>query len=81
MAWIAGTNASDDAIEEMARAVSYLAEAHTRVAAGKVLSEVMGLHKEVQASCKAAGSGSARPVSCCESTPASSRMPACCSVI
>lgn len=49
MAWIAGTNANDDAIEEMARAVSYLAEAHTRVAAGKVLSEVRGLHKEVQA--------------------------------
>ena len=49
IAWIAGTNASDDAIEEMARAVSYLGEAHTRVAAGKVLSEVMGLHKEVQA--------------------------------
>ena len=49
MAWIVGTNASDDAIEEMARAASYLAEAHTRVAAGKVLSEVMGLHREVQA--------------------------------
>ena len=49
LAWIAGTNASDDAIEEIARAASYLAEAHTRVAAGKVLSEVMGLHGEVQA--------------------------------
>ena len=49
IAWMAGTNASDDAIEEMARAGSYLAEAHARVAAGKVLSDVIGLHREVQA--------------------------------
>jgi len=49
LAWIAGTNASDDAIAEIARAASYLAEAHTRVAAGKVLAEVMALHGEVQA--------------------------------
>jgi hypothetical protein len=49
LAWIARTNASDDAVEEMARAASYLAEVHTRVAAEKVLSEVMGLHREVQA--------------------------------
>jgi tetratricopeptide (TPR) repeat protein len=49
LAWIAGTNASDDAITEIARAASYLAEAHTRVAAGKVLTEVMALHGEVQA--------------------------------
>ena len=46
---MAGTNASDDAIEEMARAASYLAEAHARVAAGKILSDVIGLHREVQA--------------------------------
>lgn len=39
LAWIAGTNASDDAIAEIARAASYLAEVHTRVAAGKVLTE------------------------------------------
>ncbi len=44
LAWIAGTNASDDAIEEIERAACYLAEAHTRVAAAKVLCEVMGLH-------------------------------------
>jgi hypothetical protein len=34
LAWFAGTNTSDDAIKEIARAASYLAEAHTRVAAG-----------------------------------------------
>ena len=33
MAWITGTNTTDDAIEEMDRAASYLAEVHTRVAA------------------------------------------------
>ena len=49
IAWMAGTNASDDAIEELARAASYLAEAHARVAAGKVLCDVIGLHREVQA--------------------------------
>jgi hypothetical protein len=49
MAWITGTNTTDDAIEEMDRATSYLAEAHTRVAAPRVLSEVLGVHQEVQA--------------------------------
>ena len=49
MAWITGTNTSDDAIEEMDRAASYLAEAHTQVAAARVLSEVLGAHQEVQA--------------------------------
>jgi hypothetical protein len=49
MAWITGTNTSDDAIEEMDRAASYLAEVHTQVAAPRVLSEVLGVHREVQA--------------------------------
>jgi len=49
MAWIAGTNTSDDAIAEMGRAASYLAEAHTRVAARKILPEVLGVHQAVQA--------------------------------
>jgi hypothetical protein len=48
MAWINGTNTTDDAIEEMDRAASYLAEAHTQVAAPRVLSEVLGVHQEVQ---------------------------------
>jgi tetratricopeptide (TPR) repeat protein len=49
MAWITGTNTSDDAIAEMARAASYLAEAHTRVAARKILPQVLGVHQAVQA--------------------------------
>jgi hypothetical protein len=49
MAWINGTNTTDDAIGEMDRAASYLAEVHTRVAAPRVLSEVLGVHEEVQA--------------------------------
>jgi tetratricopeptide (TPR) repeat protein len=48
MAWINGTNTTDDAIKEMDRAASYLAEAHAQVAAPRVLSEVLGVHQEVQ---------------------------------
>jgi hypothetical protein len=44
MAWITGTNASDDAIEEMARAAAYLAEVHTQIAPRKILPEVIGVH-------------------------------------
>lgn len=43
MAWISGSNTTDDAIEEMDRAASYLAEAHIRVAAAKILPEVLGV--------------------------------------
>ena len=49
MSWIAGTNTSDDAIAETARATSYLAEAHTRMAARKILPEVLKLHQAVRA--------------------------------
>ena len=49
MAWITGTNTSDDAIAEMARAASYLAEAHTRITPRKILPEVLGVHQAVQA--------------------------------
>ena len=49
LAWIAGTNTSDDAIAEMARAASYLAEAHTRLPARKILPEVLGVHQAVHA--------------------------------
>lgn len=45
MAWIAGSNTTDDEIGELARAVDYLASAHTRLAAGKVLPEVLKVHK------------------------------------
>jgi hypothetical protein len=47
MAWITGTNASDDVIEEMARAAVYLAEAHAQTAAAKILPEVLGVHQAV----------------------------------
>jgi hypothetical protein len=49
MAWVNRTNTSDDAIAEMARAASYLAEAHTRLPARKILPEVLGVHQAVQA--------------------------------
>jgi hypothetical protein len=49
MAWITGTNTTDDAIAEMARAASYLAEAHTRITPRKILPEVLGIHQAVQA--------------------------------
>jgi hypothetical protein len=49
MAWITGTNTTDDATAEMARAASFLAEAHTRVTPRKILPEVLGVHQAVQA--------------------------------
>lgn len=47
MTWITGTNASDDAIGELARTAGYLAEAHARMPAAKILPEVLGLHRAV----------------------------------
>jgi len=49
MAWITGTNTTDAAIEELARAAAYLAEAHTRIPARKILPEVLGVHQAVHA--------------------------------
>src|ERR1700722_5335231 len=49
MAWVTATNASDDAIAELARGAGYLAEAHGRMPAGKVLREVLGLHRAAHA--------------------------------
>jgi len=49
MAWIAATNTSDDAITELARSAEYLAEAHGRMPAGKVLREVLGVHRAAHA--------------------------------
>jgi hypothetical protein len=45
MTWVTGTNASDDAIAELARSAAYLAEAHTRMAAARILPEVLGVHR------------------------------------
>jgi hypothetical protein len=49
MTWITATNASDDAIAELARGAGYLAEAHGRMPARRVLREVLGLHRAVHA--------------------------------
>jgi hypothetical protein len=48
-AWMAGTNTTDDAIDEIDRGAFYLAEKHTSVPARKVLAEVLALNREIQA--------------------------------
>ena len=45
MNWVTGTNASDDAIGELAGAADYLAEAHARMPAARILPEVLGVHR------------------------------------
>lgn len=47
-AWLTGTNTSDDAIEEIDRAASYLAEIHSRLPSRTVLAQVLGVHQSVQ---------------------------------
>jgi hypothetical protein len=42
MTWVTGTNASDDAIAELASTTAYLAEAHSRTPAAMILPEVLG---------------------------------------
>jgi hypothetical protein len=49
VAWLAGSNTTDDAIEEMDRATTYLADVHVQVPATKVLSDVLALNREVHA--------------------------------
>jgi hypothetical protein len=49
VAWVAATNTSDDAINQIDRAATYLAEVHAQVPAPKVLSEVLALNREVHA--------------------------------
>jgi tetratricopeptide (TPR) repeat protein len=49
MTWVTATNASDDAITELARDAEYLAEVHGRMPARKVLREVLGLHRAIHA--------------------------------
>lgn len=49
MAWVTATNASDDAIAELARGTVYLAEAHGRMPALRVLREVLGMHRAAHA--------------------------------
>jgi hypothetical protein len=45
--WVAASNTTDDAIEEMDRAAAYLAEIHAQVPARKVLGEVLALNRDV----------------------------------
>lgn len=47
-AWIAGSNTTDDAIRHIEQRRAELAEEHTRQAPGRVLSEVLGVHRQVQ---------------------------------
>jgi hypothetical protein len=49
MTWIAATNASDDAITGLAGSAEYLAEAHGRMPADKVLREVLGVRRAAHA--------------------------------
>jgi hypothetical protein len=46
-AWVAATNTTDDAIEEMDRAATYLAEIHVQLPARKTLGEVLALNRDV----------------------------------
>jgi transcriptional regulator with XRE-family HTH domain len=49
MTWVTATNASNDAITELERSAHYLAEAHARMPAAKVLREVLGVHRAAHA--------------------------------
>jgi len=49
IAWVAATSTSDDAISELARTAEYLADAHARIPAGRLLREVLGAHREAHA--------------------------------
>lgn len=47
--WITASNTTDEAISRMDQARAGLAEAHTRLPPGRVLADVSGLHRQVQA--------------------------------
>jgi hypothetical protein len=49
MAWITASNTTDEAIGHIDQARAGLAEAHTRLPPGRVLPDVAGLHRQVQA--------------------------------
>ena len=48
MAWVADTNTTDDAIEQMAHTASYLMEAHSRIPPRMILSGVLQAHQKVR---------------------------------
>jgi hypothetical protein len=48
MAWIAGTNTTDEAIEQIERATVYLSEAHGKVSPRTALTGVFQIHAEVR---------------------------------
>lgn len=47
--WITVSNVTDEAIRDMEQRRTALAEAHTRLAPGRVLADVLDLHRQVQA--------------------------------
>jgi len=47
--WITASNTADEAVSDMDQARAGLAEAHTRLPPGRVLADVAGLHRQVQA--------------------------------
>jgi hypothetical protein len=47
--WITASNTTDEAISHVDQARAALAEAHTRLPPGRVLEDVSGLHRQVQA--------------------------------
>ena len=47
--WITASNTTDEAISHMDQRRAALAEAHTRLPPGRVLADVSGLHRQVQA--------------------------------
>jgi hypothetical protein len=49
IAWLARTNASDEAITQIGSTRSYLAQAHARMPAKIILSEVLQVHEQAQA--------------------------------
>jgi hypothetical protein len=48
-AWLTATNVSDDAVDDLSRAVSALAEAHSGRPPERLLTEVFAVHQRVQA--------------------------------
>ena len=49
MSWIAASNTTEGAINHLDAARAALAEAHTQMGPGRVLADVFGLHRQVQA--------------------------------
>ena len=64
MAWVASTNTTDDAIEQIAHAAGYLAEAHSGFRRGWCLTVFGKLTRQWKVSCGAGNNGFVRPLNC-----------------